>query len=105
MDPRMIGLVGGVAGGVIGIMGGIVGTYISIKNTAGPRERAFVIKASVLAWVVVASFLAGLWLVPSAYRPLLWLPYMLMLMPGSHILNRRQEEIRREEAAQPPDVA
>jgi hypothetical protein len=104
MDPRMIGLVGGVAGGVIGIMGGIVGTYFSLKNTAGPRERTFMIRASVLAWVVVISFLAGLWLAPPAYRPLLWLPYILTLMPGIHILNRRQEQIRREEAAPPPDV-
>jgi hypothetical protein len=100
----MIGLVGGIAGGVIGLLGGVVGTYFSIKNTAGPRERAFMIRASVLAWVVMTLFLAGLWLTPLAYRPLLWLPYMLALPVAIHAGNRRQEQIRREETARASDL-
>ena len=46
MNPGFIGLIGGIVGGIIGVAGGLLGTYFSIKNTNGPRERAFVIKAS-----------------------------------------------------------
>jgi hypothetical protein len=84
---------------VIGVLGGLIGTYFSIKNTAGAHERAFVIRASVLCWVAVTAFLAALWLTPNAYRPLLWLPYMLLLPVSIRAWNRRQEQIRREEAA------
>ena len=52
------GLVGGIAGGVIGLLGGIIGTYCSIKNTKSPRERAFMVKASVLCWIAILLFLS-----------------------------------------------
>ena len=39
MDPPAMALIGGV-----------VGTYFSIKNTNGPRERAFMIRASATCW-------------------------------------------------------
>lgn len=42
MDP---GMVGGIVGGVIGVMGGLVGTYFSVRNTAEPRERTFMISS------------------------------------------------------------
>ena len=48
MDGSMVGLAGGLAGGVVGVIGGIVGTYFSIKNTKGPTERAFAIRAATL---------------------------------------------------------
>lgn len=44
MDP---GMVGGIVGGVIGVMGGLVGTYFSVRNTAEPRERTFMIQVAV----------------------------------------------------------
>jgi uncharacterized membrane protein YfcA len=98
MDPRTVGLIGGVVGGVLGVLGGVVGTYFSIKNTEGPRERAFMIRGAALTWVAVAAFLALLWLMPQLYRPLLWIPYMLLLPLAVRVGNRRQEQIRREEA-------
>ena len=64
MDGSMVGLVGGIAGGVVGVMGGIVGTYFSIKNTKGPKERAFAIRAAALCWLGVSAFLACLFLLP-----------------------------------------
>jgi hypothetical protein len=95
----MIGLIGGIGGAVIGIMGGVIGTYFSIRNTAGPRERDFVVRASALTWVVVAAFLVVLGCTPMPYRALVWVPYLLLLAPAIRAFNRRQEEIRRQEAS------
>lgn len=99
MDPATIGMTGGIAGSVIGLMGGAIGTYFSIKNTAGPRERAFMMKSAALAWVAVSTFVAILLVTPFAYWALLWLPYLLLLPLAIRAGNRRQARIRQEEAA------
>jgi hypothetical protein len=99
MDPGTIGLIGGIGGGAIGVMGGVMGTYFSVKNTAGPRERAFVIRAAVLCWTFVVAFLAALWWTPMPYQALWWGLYGISLPLAIRAWNRRQAEIRREEAA------
>jgi hypothetical protein len=75
MDDRMVGLVGGIGGGVIGVIGGLIGTYISIKNTHGPKERAFITRAAVLCWLAVAAFVAAALLLPSIWRIALLIGY------------------------------
>jgi uncharacterized membrane protein YfcA len=102
MDPGTVGLIGGIAGGVVGVFGGAVGTYFSIKNTRGRRERAFVVRMATFTWVAVTAFLAALWMTPQVYQPLLWLPYLLLLPLGIRFMNRRQQEIRREENGRQP---
>lgn len=96
MDP---GLIGGIVGGSVGLLGGVIGTYASIKNTNGPRERAFMIKAAVMTWIGVTLFLALLFLLPRPYNFLLWIPYAIALPLGIRWCNRRQQAIRAEEAA------
>ncbi|MGH8134797.1 MAG: hypothetical protein ACRER4_00500 [Steroidobacteraceae bacterium] len=96
MDP---GLVGGIVGGGLGLAGGVVGTYFSIRNTSGPREQAFMIRVSVIAWVAVTAFLAGLLLLPKPYNWFLWIPYGIALPLAIRSLNRHQQQIRAEEAA------
>ncbi len=91
------GLTGGIIGGVIGVAGGLLGTYFSIKNTNGPRERAFVIKSALLCWILVIVFLLGLYLIPLPYNQLLWIPYALLLGFGINRWNRAQNAIREEE--------
>lgn len=91
MDP---GTVGAIAGSAIGIFGGIVGTYFSIKNTRGPMERSYVMKASALTWVTVAVFLCALLLLPSPYNHLMWVPYGLLLGFGIRKFNETQKRIR-----------
>jgi hypothetical protein len=98
MDPQTVGLIGALVGSSVGVLGGVIGTYFSIKNTHGPRERAFTIKAAVVSWAAIVAFLAALWLIPSPYRHFLWLPYALLLPWGIRVWNRRQEQIRREES-------
>jgi len=76
----------------------MVGTYFSIKNTAGPRERRFMIQVAIVAWIVVSAFLAGLLLLPKPYNFLLWIPYGIALPVGIIWSNRRQQRIRVEES-------
>jgi hypothetical protein len=93
------GLVGGIVGGVIGLLGGVVGTYFSIKNTSGPRERRFMARAAIVAWLAISAFLAGLLLLPRPMNLLLWVPYVIALPIGIIWSNRRQRIIRSEEAS------
>ena len=93
------GVVGGLIGAGIGALGGLVGTYFSIKNTAGPRERRFMIRVAIVAWIAVSAFVAGLLLLPRPYNFLLWIPYAIALPLGIFWCNRRQQLMRGEEAA------
>ena len=92
------GVIGGIVGGVLGVIGGLIGTYFSIKNTVGPRERAFMIQVAGVTWVVVTLFVIGLLMLPRPYNFLLWVPYAIALPLGMWC-NRRQRAIRAEEAA------
>jgi len=93
-----IGLIGGITGGVLGLMGGIVGTYFSIKNTNGPREKAFMIKASLIGWFGILVFLVLMLLLPNPYRFLLWIPYGIILPIAIIRGNKIQAKIRQEES-------
>jgi hypothetical protein len=95
MDP---GLLGGIMGGIFGVMGGAIGTYFSIKNTNGPLERAFMIKASVIAWIAVTIFLIALLAIPMPYNYLAWIPYGILLPVGIYKINKTQAELRDRES-------
>ena len=90
----LLGLIGGILGTLLGIAGGAIGTYFSVKNTDGPRERAFMIKISVVVWLAVTLFLAVLFVTPAPFRSLVWIPYSLLLPWGIYTGNKRQNEIR-----------
>src|ERR1039458_9358096 len=109
MNPGLIGLIGGVVGGIVGVAGGLLGTYFSIKNTNGPRERAFVIKASIACWIFVLTFVSVMCLIPGLYKLLLIPIYVVGLVAGILLLNKKQARIRLEEskknpAAQPTQI-
>ena len=109
MNPGLIGLIGGIVGGIVGVAGGLLGTYFSIKNTNGPRERAFVIKASIACWIFVLTFVSGMCLIPGLYKLLLIPIYVVGLVAGILLLNKKQARIRLEEskknpAAQPTQI-
>ena len=95
---KTIGWAGGILGGLIGILGGLIGTYFSVKNTKGPRERAFVIRASIVCWVGVSIFVLGMWLVPTPYKFGLIPVYVVALLFAIRHWNRRQMAIRAEES-------
>lgn len=92
------GLIGGIAGGIFGFLGGAIGTYFSIKNTKGPLERAFMIKASVITWLAVIIFLIMLLVIPMPYNYLAWIPYGILLPIGIYKINKTQAELRERES-------
>ena len=98
MNQDTLTLVGAFGGAFLGVLGGLFGTWASIRNTNGPRERAFTIRSAVLCWLAATAFLAALWFTPILYQPLLWLPYMAALPYAARAWNRRQTQIREEES-------
>ncbi len=97
MESQTLGLIGGLLGSFIGILGGAIGTYFSIRNTNGPRERAFMIRCAVVGWALITLFLAAMFLLPAPHRGFLWIPYIIVLPFGIRFGNRRQREIAERE--------
>ena len=89
------GWVGTLVGGGVGLLGGVIGTYFTIKNTKGPRERAFTIKGAILGWIFIALFIAGLVLIPSEYKFLVFIAYVVILLVGIRKWNQMQLRIRK----------
>ena len=90
------GLIGGITGIVIGGIGGAIGTYASIKNTNGPKAKAFMIKVSIIGWIAGIIFIALLVLLPGYYKYLLWIPYSVALPLSINYLNKKLREIENE---------
>ncbi|MEM7016673.1 MAG: hypothetical protein AAF512_04945 [Pseudomonadota bacterium] len=93
------GIIGGILGAIFGIAGGVIGTYFSIKNTKGPLERIFMIKATVIAWTAIIIFLVLMYVIPNPYRLWLWVPYGILLPLGIIKINKRVAQIREIENA------
>ncbi|MBL7198237.1 MAG: hypothetical protein ISS47_09075 [Candidatus Omnitrophica bacterium] len=94
-----LGTIGGIIGGIIGVIGGLIGSYFSIKNTKGPKEKAFMIKAVIVCWIAVTAFLALLHHLPEPFNFLLWVPYIIALCLVIRYGNKKQQQIRREEGS------
>ncbi len=88
------GLIGGILGVTIGIIGGLIGTYASIKNTNGPKEKAFMIKAAIVFWIASMVFLLSLILLPKPYNFLPWIVYLIALPMAIIYINKKQREIQ-----------
>lgn len=99
MDPATIGLIGAVGGSLLGVLGGVYGTWNGIKKTNGPRERAYVVKLSVLYWIVVPLFVVLVFVLPDPWNHFIWLPYGLWLSYTIRESSRKQQAIRDAEAA------
>ena len=103
MDPQqlgwILGLGGGILGSLLGILGGVIGTVVPYRLANTPRQKGFVLKAAAFFWVLVMVFLAALWLVPSPFNLLLWIPYVVILLVSINWLNKRQRQMLEEESA------
>jgi hypothetical protein len=100
-----IGYLGGIIGSILGTAGGLFGTYCSIKNTKGPLERRFMIKASSVVWIALSIFLGMLFALPAPYRYLVWIPYGIFVPLGIRFINKRQREIQAEEQVNFPGLS
>ena len=94
------GWIGAIVGGLSGVTGGAIGTYFTIKNTNGPRERDFAIKASVVGWIAITLFLILMFTLPRPYNMLLWIPYAILLPFSIKYWNKTQLAIRTDENAE-----
>tara|TARA_R110002111_G_C5962038_1_gene369563 strand:- start:88 stop:405 length:318 start_codon:yes stop_codon:yes gene_type:complete len=94
----MIGLIGAVGGTLLGFLGGVYGTWNSIQQTNGPRERAFVVKMSVLFWIVVSLFVVLVFVLPAPWNYYIWLPYGLWLTSTIRRCDLKQQAIREAES-------
>ena len=92
------GIIGGITGGIIGLMGGIVGSYFSVKNTKGPKEKAFVIRATLILWILVIIYTGLLISLPFPQKLYLMIPYGFILPLGIWYWNRTQQNIRTKES-------
>ena len=99
---RVAGRFGWILGGLLGLVAGIVFTSLSIENTKGPRERAFVIRASILGWVSVAIFGLSIWLAPKTYQFELIEVLLGVLALAGFVLKKRQMAVRAEESQPNP---
>ncbi|WP_299460961.1 hypothetical protein [uncultured Gimesia sp.] len=99
MKPETIGLIGALGGTLLGVLGGVYGTWNSIKQTNGPRERAFVVKMSVLFWIVVSLFVVLVFVLPAPWNYYIWLPYGLWLTSTIRRSDLKQQAIREAESA------
>ena len=93
------GLIGGIVGSFLGVIGGLIGTWFSIKNTNSPRERAFMVKMAIIAWIAITIFLLLLLTLPQPYNFLMWIPYGILLPVGINKINKGQAEIRKQESS------
>ncbi len=78
-------------------------TWRHLKNTGGPKERAHVVVACVVTWVILISFVVLAWKLPSPWRFWIVLPYLVLSPALAVIFSTRRIKIRRlermEEAA------
>ena len=88
------GTTGALIGSTIGIIGGLVGTVCAIANTKTVEERSFVMKCTLILWIVVMAFICGLVFVPKLYTHYLWMPWALVMSFGIRWMNRRSHELR-----------
>ena len=91
------GTIGGIIGSVLGLCGGLFGCYCGIKNANGPRERSFIIKASIVCLAAITIFIVTFFALPLPYRWFLYIPYSILLPLGLVYWNKKQRLIRAQE--------
>ena len=101
MDAAQLsGLVGvalGILGALLGIAGGVLGCYVPYRLAKTPRQKAFVLKAAAFFWILVLVFALGVFLLPSPWNFLIWLPYLFVLVLSINWINKRQQRMLAEE--------
>jgi hypothetical protein len=95
---QWVGVIGAATGIIVGFAGGIYGTLNSLRYARGPREKQFLIRASIACWIGITIFILLLLFLPLPFRYFLWIPYAVLLTQGINYWNKRQQRIREEES-------
>ena len=90
MDPSVFAAIGGV---IIGLIAGVAGSYRSIRDARSRADRRYVLLWAALFTFGIASFLAGVCLLP---RPFFWLlgGPMAAIVMAVYAVNRGRTEFR-----------
>lgn len=97
------GFSGAVLGPILGLLGGVLGSWCSIKNTNSPRERRFMIRMTVLLWLLLFALVGlPLTMVLAEMAPpwICWFclgMFFVLLLPLIFWGNARQRRIQSEE--------
>jgi Ca2+/Na+ antiporter len=89
----------GISFSVLILLIGVVGTFQSVKNTKGPRERAFAAQSNLLAWMAVAILFVTMYFVPEPYNYLVVVlyfaafPFIVYRVCSRRLLIRRLEKM------------
>lgn len=103
-------LSGAILGPIIGLLGGLFGSWMSVKHTRSPRERQFMLKATLILWIELAVLLSviAIFLVlarrGAVPKKVYWTVFAIvmtahfvLLLPAVIWVNRRQRRIQKEE--------
>ena len=86
-------------GGLI-IVIGLVATAQNIRSTQGPKERAFVARSNLAAWIVIMLFFTAWFFTPQPYSYMLLIlyfvvfPFVVYRFCSTRLLIRRLEKIK-----------
>lgn len=91
----------------IGLLGAGIGAGFVGKKAAGPRERAFKIKVSIVCLIFTGLDIASSFLIPPWWDLVLIIPYVVVLVLEMRNFNELQFQIWKEESgsAAEPDAA
>ena len=96
MAPTLDAIIGfGLLALALGM--GIAASVTCVRNTRGPKERAYVLSHCVGAWSVIVLLFLLMAVVPSPYRYFLLVPYFVHLPIATYRFTLRQQIIRHRE--------
>ncbi len=92
----------------VALIGGGWASWANIQQTKGPRERRFVVRICVSAWLLILSMLGLMYILPPPYRYVVMLfyffgvPFLIYRWSKTHQLIRLMEARDAEPTAAPP---
>lgn len=96
-------LVGAILGPILGLLGGIFGSWMSIKHTRSPRERKFMVKMSIIVWLMLLLLiglplgLAIAGVIPKWVYWSVFVVFFVVLLPMIFWINNRTRQIQKED--------
>lgn len=93
-----------VFAGLIVLIGGVA-TLKNLRSACGPKEKAFVARGNLVAWILCLLFFAAWYFTPHPYNYLLLLAYFAVFPLAVYRFCSRRLLIRRLERIHPAVVA
>lgn len=88
----------GIAISATAVIAASIATFTTIRSARGPRERAFVIRSALEAWLGITFMFALMYHIPAPYNYFLLIPYFIHLPIMTYRFATKQQLIRESEA-------